>query len=179
MPRIASEKLFPTTWHVFNSELITEVNMKKETERQKLEKKLKKHKDCLVWTGCKDKDGYGKIQINKKHYRTHRLAYEITYGEIPKGKMICHKCSNKACCNEKHLYVGDAKINANDREKHGHNAFKGERNPKVKLTIAEVILIRDLYKSGNFSCIKLGKKFGISREHIYSIVKNKTWKHIK
>lgn len=152
--------------------------MKEETKKQKLEKKLKKYKDCLVWTGCKDKDGYGKIQIGKKHYRTHRLAYEIAYGEIPKGKMICHKCSNKACCNITHLYVGNAKINANDREEHGHNAFKGERNPKAKLSIAEVIMIKDLYKSGDFTYKELGDRFDVSGHQISLIINKKTWKHV-
>jgi len=152
--------------------------VEKETNKQKLEKKLKKHKDCLVWTGCKDKDGYGKIQIGKKHYRTHRLAYEIAYGEIPKGKIICHKCSNRACCNEKHLYAGNAKKNAKDREEHGNNPFKGERNPQTKLSTAEVIMIRDLYKSGNFTYKELGDKFEVSGNQISLIIKNKTWKHV-
>ena len=42
----------------------------------------------------------------------------------------------------------------------------------------EVIMIRDLYKSGSFTYKELGDKFEVSGNQISLIIKNKTWKHV-
>jgi len=39
-------------------------------------------------------------------------------------------------------------------------------------------MIRDLYKSGNFTYKELGDKFEVSGNQISLIIKNKTWKHV-
>ena len=37
--------------------------------------------------GCEQKIGYITIQINKKHYKAHRLAWLYVYGEWPKNQI--------------------------------------------------------------------------------------------
>ncbi len=59
--------------------------------------------DCVEWTGCKTKDGYGIRAINGTTQTTHRIAYEEQIGQIPKGLQIHHVCENRACMNVKHL----------------------------------------------------------------------------
>jgi len=56
--------------------------------------------------------------------------------------------------------------------------IKGEKNSRSKLTIEQVIEIREKYKTGQFSQRKLAKEYGISRSLICFIVNNKNWKHI-
>lgn len=80
--------------------------------------------ECWEWKGSKTgPKGYGEISMGRKLWRTHRLSYFLTHGEIPEGKMICHSCDNPPCCNPKHLFAGTALDNALDMHS------KGRANP--------------------------------------------------
>lgn len=58
---------------------------------------------CWTWHGSTNGQGYGEIRIEQKKHYVHRLAYEITIGEIPEGLVIDHLCGNPSCCNPEHL----------------------------------------------------------------------------
>lgn len=58
---------------------------------------------CWVWWGARQKFGYGNVKVNKKHWRVHRLAYELLRGPVPEGLVLHHTCGNKPCCNPDHL----------------------------------------------------------------------------
>ena len=60
---------------------------------------------CWLWLLKLDKDGYGCLKKNGKHWRSHRYAYETLVGPIPDGLEIDHLCRNKSCCNPSHLEV--------------------------------------------------------------------------
>ena len=51
----------------------------------------------------------------------------------------------------------------------------GEKHPESKLTLNDVNLIREEYKTTNISQRKLAKKYNVSQRQIYRIVNNKSW----
>ncbi len=61
--------------------------------------------DCIEWTGCKTKAGYGIMAVGDTTKLTHRIVYEEHIGSIPKGKEIHHICGNRACMNVEHLQL--------------------------------------------------------------------------
>lgn len=74
------------------------------TTREKLEARtLQDDQGCYVWQGGKTRNGYGTVRHEGKTYYVHRLAYEITYGVIPKGLQIDHLCRNRLCWKPEHL----------------------------------------------------------------------------
>lgn len=62
------------------------------------------HSGCWNWTGLTDDKGYGRIHISGgKLVYTHRYAYELLVGPIPKGLVSDHLCRNHACANPAHI----------------------------------------------------------------------------
>jgi predicted XRE-type DNA-binding protein len=55
---------------------------------------------------------------------------------------------------------------------------KGENNNNAKLTEKQVLEIRELYKSNNYSQIELSKMFNVNPPAIGKIVRFITWKHL-
>jgi len=101
---------------------------------------IRKLDECWNWKRSK-RGGYGKFWADKE-VGAHRYAYESYYKvKIPKGKMVLHKCDNRACCNPKHLYLGNAQDNMNDLHARGKRGITG--NPS-KLYAGEIWLIRRL-----------------------------------
>ena len=134
---------------------------------------------CWECNHCPDKDGYGRMCIDYKTIKCHRLVYELTFGPIPDGLFVLHKCNNPKCCNPNHLYIGTAKENNNQCLGEGRFISSlGERNGQSKLTAQNIIDIKKLYSSGEYYQKDLGKIFGVKISQISRIINKKRWKHI-
>lgn len=58
---------------------------------------------CWEFTGPLHEKGYGRMLVDGRHTRPHRVMYEDWFGPIPDGLTIDHLCLNKRCVNPAHL----------------------------------------------------------------------------
>lgn len=146
----------------------------------KLLSKATKVNDCLIWTGQKCAGGYGRLRINGKFQRAHRLIYALHHGEIAQGLIILHSCDNPACIEITHLSAGTQLQNIQDMHAKRRAVFlSGETHPKAKLTSAQVAEIKQTYQpySRTNGTKALGKAYGVSGPTISAIVLNKSWQN--
>ena len=141
-------------------------------------------KACWPWTGARKPVGYGNVRINKKDLLAHRVAFQMANGGIPEGFLVCHVCDHPPCCNPDHLMLGTAKSNAADmmakhRGRKPEFAARGTGNGNSKLNDAKVVQIREIYKSKEMNQYQLADAFGVTQAAIGSVLRNKTWRHVK
>lgn len=74
---------------------------------------------CLLWTGRKSKDGYGKINRKGKTLSAHRYSWTLVNGPIPEGLFVLHKCDVPTCINPDHLFLGTHQDNMDDMKNKG------------------------------------------------------------
>lgn len=135
---------------------------------------------CHLWTGAVNKFGYGKLSVGGNKWEfAHRISYKLHKGEIPEDMCVLHTCDNPACVNPEHLYLGDYKQNANDREtrNRGNHAI-GTRHGRCKLTPDKVREMRQTYNAHKFSFRQLGKIYGVDGKTAGDIVRNKLWQSL-
>jgi hypothetical protein len=162
--------------------------------------------DCLIWSGVRQRSGYGRVSFNGKAHLVHRLVWEGAYGPIPTGMDVLHRCDTPPCSRIDHLFLGDDKLNVDDRESKGRTArgdrhasrtkpetlargdqngarlhperlARGEQHGVAKLTEMAVREIRHAVRNGA-SQRSLAKKYGVDKRSIGRIVRGVTWAHV-
>jgi HNH endonuclease len=138
--------------------------------------------DCWMWTAGRDDWGYGLISMRRTHQikrndkiRAHRLAYLLTYGEIPDGLLVCHTCDNPACCNPSHLWLGTNADNIRDMWDKGRRNQRGEAHPRAKLTQRDVDEIRARYRPWVVTQKALAREYGVGQPIIGKIINYQHW----
>lgn len=122
---------------------------------------------CRIWLGGKFAGGYGCIWWQGKPCEVHRVVWALIHGD-PGALDVLHTCDNRACCEFAHLFLGTQQDNNKDCD------TKGRRYHK--LTEAQVREIRALLARGCASQGQLSKRYGVSRQTLSNIARNRYWK---
>ena len=134
--------------------------------------------ECWLWQATATSAGgihYGRFYYQKRNQLAHRVAYQLTYGAIPRGKVVMHTCDNGLCVNPKHLKLGTQYDNVIDmyNKARAHN-ISGVKVHTSKLTEGEVVSI---YNSTETQT-KLSERYNVRPSTVSCIKRGKTWKHI-
>jgi len=127
---------------------------------------------CWLWKGAKGKNSYGKMSIDGKHKKAHRISWEIYVGEIPKDMHVLHKCDNPPCVNPNHLFLGTQADNNKDMFSKGRGYDRnGVNNPRAKFTAKEVKIIRSRHENQ----YDLAEEYGVSQSTISRIQRGEVY----
>lgn len=140
--------------------------------------KVTKTAECWLWTGYKNKRGYGEIVVCRKMAQATHVSWLLTYGETINAPICAlHRCDTPACVNPEHLFLGTRSENSLDRDRKSRSRGpKGESNAQATLTVDDVIFIRTFGNMCNKN--ELATEFGVSLRHINQILARRRWKHV-
>lgn len=116
------------------------------------------------------------IRVNGRITGAHRVMWERTFGEIPEGMFVCHKCDVPSCVNPRHLFLATAGDNIRDAAKKGRMR-RGEKNPLSKLCKKNVLAIRRRRRNGE-TLKSLADDFGVSIAAIWFAETGRNWRHV-
>lgn len=129
---------------------------------------------CWLWTAYRCRKTYGRFNWNGYQQNDHRVAYQILFGDIPEGLIVCHRCDNPPCVNPAHLFLGTPLENMLDKiAKDRCNLPSGLQHWKGKLSDAQIAEIRRRAASGKVKQRNLAKEFGVSPQRINDIVRGR------
>lgn len=125
--------------------------------------------------------GYPRVRRSGPQVGAHRYVYELLVKKMEVGLHLCHHCDNPLCVNPAHMFEGTHKENMEDmvaKGRQGGGAPAGEKNGRAKLTKEQVLRIRELHSTGEYSQAELARMFGVDYRTMHKVVHRHNWRHI-
>ena len=126
--------------------------------------------------------GYANVALLKDGvqttYKVHRLVAEAFIDNVECKKTVNHNDGDKSNNSVPNLQWSTYKEQMEHAIIEGLSDLKGESNNSSKLTTEEVLDIRDLYSTGNYTQVSLSDMFNVAPSTISNIVKRKRWNHV-
>lgn len=115
---------------------------------------------CWIWQRSINERGYGKLvsRDTRRPVYAHRYYFEQTYGPIPPGSQVHHRCSRRTCVNPAHLELctpGE------------HAALHPDRGRKIP--VADHLLLIELASTHSLS--QLARRFHVTKGAIARILR--------
>lgn len=131
-------------------------------------------------TAYKTRAGYLHLQITENGVqhaiKVHRFSYEHFKGPLPKGKLACHTCDVRWCCNPEHLFPGTQSDNMQDMIRKGRGLV-GEKNGNTRFKEADILRIYR-YLDAGLTRAAIAKRLNVPAVTISQISTGRNWKHL-
>lgn len=139
--------------------------------------------ECWMWTRALTGTGtcYGCFRIDGRTYRANRVAWMLTRGPIPEGLGVLHTCDHPWCVNPEHLFLGDQKINHEDKKEKGRTSHLfGEDSGRHKMKEEQVLWVRSVYVPFHpeFGARALARRLNVSHTAVEHAIHGINWPHL-
>lgn len=122
---------------------------------------------CILWEGPVNSSGYG----------PHRKVWAESFGPIPKGVDVCHRCDVRRCINVEHLFLGTRSENMRDAVAKGRFKTTGRGTGSTLTEHA----VRELRRHGlkNYGDVINAARFlGVTKGAILAVKHGKAWRWV-
>lgn len=145
-----------------------------------------RHGQTGVWRRVKGlllDSGHTQVQIKtvddpNRRFGLHHLICIAFHGPCPEGMECCHNDGVASHNRADNLRWGTPKDNAQDQVLHGV-MVRGSRHHKSRFTEEDVQEIRRSHAAGEASYTALSRKYNVSQNAIYRVVKRLVWSHVE
>lgn len=127
-------------------------------------------------------DGYPRaaLSMNNKsrHILVHRLVAEAFIRPIPDGMEVNHIDSVRSNNRVENLEIVTPSENVRHAFRYGFRSpemTSGERNGRSRLSVADVLFIREAVASGSAAQHELAESLGVGRATVSHVVMRRTW----
>lgn len=149
--------------------------------------------ECWPWKGWKskgkrNKEEYGRLQINGKSYYAHRVVFYLCNpglielsapDDSNEEKFVMHSCDNPICCNPNHLSLGSHLDNMQDKVLKGRQVrYRSAGSPRAKFTEDDVRWIRLIHKIGKATIKAQALLYNVHPSCIGHILYSRTYQDI-
>ena len=125
---------------------------------------------CWLWTGAKDRAGYGRFSVSGVSFQAHRWSLEYHVGRPDTPDDLClHSCHTPACVNPDHLRWGSHADNSRDMTAAGREAST--------LTRRQMDQIIQRFFEGETQR-ELAEAYGVSRPTVCKILTGRTHRSV-
>lgn len=140
---------------------------------------------CWLWRASVTDKGYGQIWWAplRRPEGSHRVAWMLTRGPIPRGQEVMHSCDVPKCCNPTHISLGTHGDNMRDASAKGRlpggvitaeirRSAAGKPRPRgQKLTPEQVQFIREQVANGpRGTSTEMARLFAITTARVSQLV---------
>lgn len=123
-------------------------------------------------------DRYTMVRMNRRHFLLHRVVAETFIPNPDNLPCVNHKDGSKDNNKVENLEWVSFKENMKHAEETGLWLIKGERHWRSKLTSDDVLEIRKLYATNQWTQLEIAKKFGVSRGAVMNVLLGRSWSHV-
>ena len=113
----------------------------------------------------------GTVDGKRRYGMAHRLVWQYFRGDIPGGFCINHINGVKDDNPPENLEVVSYSENMRHAFRTGLKTQWGETNPAAKVSNADVVEMRQLYATGEYTMAEVGHSFGVSFHYVSAIVR--------
>jgi len=131
--------------------------------------------ECWPWTGRRLNKrtrtrlfDYGLSEFGGRRVYAHRLAFALSWGEVPRGADVLHACDNPPCANPQHLHRGDQALNMKEMSLRG-------RAPLIRHPAAAVDDMRRRRANGE-TYPEIAARYGASPHAVAKLVSGRSYR---
>ena len=124
---------------------------------------------CWLWQGELTEKGYGRLVVDGRRHRAHRLSYEIFVGAIPAGMLVCHRCDTPGCVRPSHLFAGSPSDNSRDMWVKGRGVGRSRLDRDDAAEVRRAVMAGEPKKA-------IARRLGVAPKTVRDIAQGRTWK---